>query len=66
MPISDHVKKELLQRFVPVLYLDRSEPFYPVSPIDYVQQSALWTSVPPDHPKDTSGASRRGLRGFRS
>lgn len=49
MPLSEQLKLDLIRRFTPILYQDRDEPSYPVSPVDYVLSCALWSSQPPDH-----------------
>lgn len=65
MTIPHALKLELVERFTPMLYLDPAEPDYPVSPVDYVEHAALWSSVPPEHPKASwgvaVGAARRPL-----
>jgi hypothetical protein len=65
MAIPREIKLKLIERFTPILYLDPAEPHYPVSPADFVTQSALWSSSPPTHPKGTwglpAGADRRPL-----
>jgi hypothetical protein len=56
MSLPKSLKLELIERFTPLLYLDTHEPDYPVSPVDYAEHSALWSSQPPDHVKNNWGA----------
>lgn len=55
MRVPTDLKYALIERFTPLLYLDRDEPDYPVSPVEYVESAALWTSTPPDHVKSGWG-----------
>lgn len=63
--LPQDLKDRLIHRFAPILLLARDEPDYPVSPGDYVEHCALWSSGPPLHPKDSWGlpdaAGRRPL-----
>ena len=58
-------KVRLVEKFTPLLYLDVQEPVYPVSPADFAEHCALWSSQPPDHLKNNwgqpAGADRQPL-----
>ena len=62
MPFTQSEKIALIERFAPILFLHEEEPAFPVSPIGYVEASALWSSTPPGHPKMGWGLPRRGAR----
>jgi hypothetical protein len=51
MRLPHALKVGLIEKFSPILYLDPSEPDYPVSPVAYVERAALWSSQPPQHAK---------------
>src|SRR5688572_23557229 len=51
MAFTQPLRIKLLERFAPILFLHKDEPSFPVSPIEYVEHAALWSSSPPKHPK---------------
>src|SRR5262245_26026128 len=65
MAFTQALRIALVERFSPVLFLHKDEPDFPVSPIAYVENSALWTSTPPTHRKSDwglqSGTARRPI-----
>lgn len=55
MHLPRPLRIHLIEKFTPLLYLDVGEPAYPVSPADYAEHCALWSSLPPDHLKNNWG-----------
>lgn len=55
MQLPRALKIGLIERFRPILYMDQSEPDFPVSPIAYAERAALWSSQPPLHSKNGWG-----------
>lgn len=65
MAFTQALRIALIERFAPIVFLHKDEPDFPVSPVDYLEHSALWSSTPPDHPRTDwglpSGSGRRPL-----